>query len=56
MKLREIACLTQQELADKIGMSVITLSRIEHGKQKPRPSTKRAIAKALKMKPQDIEW
>lgn len=55
-ELREKACLTQQELAAKARISVTTLSRIEHGKQTARPSTRRAIAKILKLNPQDIIW
>jgi transcriptional regulator with XRE-family HTH domain len=53
---REIACLSQKEVVDKAGISITTYSRIENGKQTPRPATRRTIAKILKMKPQDIQW
>ncbi len=32
-----------------------TIVDLEHGRHKPRPSTRRKLAKALKVRPQDIE-
>ena len=55
-ELRKIACLSQQEVADKGGISVITYRRIENEKQKPRPVNKRGIAKVFNVRPGDIEW
>ncbi len=55
-ELRTQNCLTQKELADKVGISVTTYNRIECGKQRPRPANKRRIALALKVEPQSIKW
>jgi transcriptional regulator with XRE-family HTH domain len=44
---RERRALTQQELADKIGITRVALARIESGQAQPRPRTTRALAKAL---------
>jgi transcriptional regulator with XRE-family HTH domain len=51
---REQAVLTQKELADKAGLTVLSISKIEQGYQEPRPSTLRKLAKALRIKPQDL--
>ncbi len=55
-ELRTQNCLTQKELADKVGIDVVTLSRIENGKQMPRPANKRSIALVLGTEPAAIEW
>lgn len=39
--------LSQEELAEKSGVSAIAISRIELGKQNPKPETLEKIAKAL---------
>lgn len=39
--------LSQKELSDKSGVSAIAISRIELGKEKPRPETLEKIAEAL---------
>lgn len=57
-RLRELrlqAVLTQAELGQKAGVSRTTVVAAEKGKR-PRPRTIRALAKALGVKPQDIEW
>jgi transcriptional regulator with XRE-family HTH domain len=46
--------LSQRDLAKLAGMQPSTLNRIELGKQQPRPSTLRRLARALKVKPQDL--
>lgn len=46
---RKAALLTQQELAQRAGLSLSTITRIEaHGFAGVRPSTQRKIAKALR--------
>lgn len=46
--------LTQQELADKLGMSVSYINRIENEKKIPNVSLAIRIAHALKCKVDDI--
>ncbi len=58
-ELREAAILTQQELADKSGVGRVTIALLEKGgyrRRGPYPSTIRKLAKALKVKPQDIDF
>jgi len=54
--IRERAFLTQAELAEAAGISLITLNRLENGKQKPSFKTIRKLAEALGVKPGDIEF
>jgi transcriptional regulator with XRE-family HTH domain len=52
---REAAGLTQQQLAEKAGIQVGTLSRLENGRQdNPHGSTIGAIAAALGVTRQDL--
>jgi len=51
---REYRSLTQQELADKIGLTRVALARIESGTSQPRPSTRRALAKALGIRVEEL--
>lgn len=44
---RERRALTQQELADKAGITRVALARIETGGADPRPSTTRKLARSL---------
>ncbi len=46
-KLRDTRALTQQELADAVGIAPQQLSRIENGHMRPRPQTIRRLAEAL---------
>jgi len=46
-ELREKACITQEELAHKVGVSVFTISRLERVHHKPRIRNLRNLAKAL---------
>lgn len=54
--LRNKAILSQRELAALTGMAAATINRIENGKQKPIPRTVRTLAKALKVKPSEIDF
>ena len=55
-ELRERAVLTQAELADLAGVTPATVSDLEMGKRKPRPSTIRKLGRALKVKAAEIEF
>jgi XRE family transcriptional regulator, regulator of sulfur utilization len=52
--LRTRKGLTQEDLADKAGVTVRTIQRIENGSTSPRPYTVRTIAKALETAPEDL--
>lgn len=53
LELRERLNLTQGELADKSGISVRTIQRIEAGTV-PKGYTLKALASALKVEPEDL--
>ena len=55
-ELRERQFLTQGELAQKAGLGRDTVNQIERGKQKPYFRTVRKLAKALGVKPGDIDF
>jgi putative transcriptional regulator len=44
-KLREVLLITQQELADLLGVSIVTVNRWENGKYEPTMKEKRKLAK-----------
>ncbi len=44
-KLREVLLVTQKELADYLGVSVVTVNRWENGKYEPTMKEKRKLAK-----------
>ena len=52
--LRERRMLSQQELADRAGVSLFTVQRIERGEGGVRPKTGRAIAAALDVGVEDL--
>jgi transcriptional regulator with XRE-family HTH domain len=52
--LRIRRALTQQELADRAGVSSNTLNRIELNKAEPHMSTLRKLAKALDVDPSEL--
>ena len=55
--VRERLFVTQEELAERTGMSRATISRIESGQQRPRISTVRKLAAALGVSPEKlIDW
>jgi transcriptional regulator with XRE-family HTH domain len=53
-ELRERRMLSQQELADRAGVSLFTVQRIERGEGSVRPKTGRAIAAALGVSVEDL--
>jgi transcriptional regulator with XRE-family HTH domain len=50
--LRERRALSLAELSEISKVGRVTINRVENGKQKPRPRTIRALARALKV---DVE-
>jgi transcriptional regulator with XRE-family HTH domain len=52
--LRKRALLTQQELADKSGVGVTTIIRIERNQVEPHGSTIRKLAEALGVEPHEL--
>ncbi len=60
LKLREVRehlFVTQEELAERTGMSRATISRLESGLQRPRISSVRKLAQALGVPPERlVEW
>jgi transcriptional regulator with XRE-family HTH domain len=52
--VRERRALTQQQLAEKAGISRPTLTRIEACLQDPYPTTVRKLAEALGVDPVDL--
>jgi DNA-binding XRE family transcriptional regulator len=53
--LREYMWLDQRELAEKVGVSRVTISHIERGRRPfPHPNIIRALAKALGVAPKDL--
>jgi transcriptional regulator with XRE-family HTH domain len=51
---RDQAVLTQRELAEKAGITVLSVSKLERGEQIARPRTIRALARALHIRPQEL--
>jgi transcriptional regulator with XRE-family HTH domain len=54
-ELREKKFMNREELAYKANISMMTIVRLETGKNVPRYKTIKALAKALKVKPEEIE-
>jgi transcriptional regulator with XRE-family HTH domain len=52
--LRKRALLTQRELADKSGVGVTTIIRIERNQVEPQGSTIRKLARALSVAPEEL--
>jgi transcriptional regulator with XRE-family HTH domain len=52
--LREHEALTQQELADRAGLTINAISRIEQGKASARLTTVRKLANALGVHPSEL--
>jgi transcriptional regulator with XRE-family HTH domain len=52
--IRKRALLTQQELADKSGVGVTTIIRIENNQVEPHGSTIRKLAEALGVEPYEL--
>ena len=53
-RLRDERALTQEELANKAGLTVAALSRIERNNAEPRPTTRRKLAEALGVDPSKL--
>jgi transcriptional regulator with XRE-family HTH domain len=53
-KLRELAVLTQAELAERVGVSVTTISHWETGSKRPRASNIRKLAEVLSVNPREV--
>ena len=53
-ELRERNALSQRDLARLAGIAVNTVLDAERGRRRPRPSTRRKLAKALNVPPRDI--
>jgi transcriptional regulator with XRE-family HTH domain len=52
--LRKRALLTQRQLADKSGVGVTTIIRIERNQVEPHGSTIRKLADALSVAPEEL--
>ena len=55
-ELRELRALSQRDLARLAEVDETTIIDLEKGRRPPRPSTRRKLAKALKVRPQDIDF
>ena len=53
-ELRERAALSQEDLAGKSGVSRATIARLEAGERPARPSTRRKLAEALGVLPDEL--
>lgn len=53
-KFREKRLLTQIELADKSGVGRTTIIRIEKGELNVRPRTIKKLARALRVRPEEL--
>ena len=52
--IREKALMLQTTLSDKTGLTVATISRIEQGHRLPHFSTRRTLARILKVTVEDL--
>jgi transcriptional regulator with XRE-family HTH domain len=53
-RLRNELALTQAELAERVGITVSALSRIERDEAQPRPKTRRRLADTLGVSPREL--
>ena len=53
-RTRQLAGLTQSQLAEKIGVHVLTVTRYETGKITPRPATLHRLGDALGVDPSTL--
>lgn len=53
-ELRQRASLSQQELAERSGVSRATIADLELGRRHPQPKTRRKIAEALGVEPHEL--
>jgi DNA-binding XRE family transcriptional regulator len=54
-QLREVLLITQQELADLLGVSIVTVNRWENGKYEPTMKMKRKIVELSKTNNIELE-
>jgi transcriptional regulator with XRE-family HTH domain len=55
-EVRHKLALSQRDLAKLAGVDESTIIDLELSRRVPRPSTRRKLAKALKVKPEDIDF
>jgi len=55
-QLRDNLALAQRDLAKLAGVAPSTIVDLETGRRSPRPSTRRKLARALKVLPNEIEF
>ena len=55
-ELREAKGLSQDDLARLAGVGRNTVWGLEAGERKPRPSTRRKLARGLKVRPEAIQY
>ena len=55
-ELREAKGLSQDDLARLAGIGRNTVWGLEAGERKPRPSTRRKLARELKVRPEAIQY
>ena len=55
-RLREERLLTQEELAERVGVTPLTVSRWENHKRRPRLKSIRKLAKVLKVDAKDLQF
>ena len=53
-ELRTLNALTQEELAERAGITATALSRIERNEAEPRQSTLRKLSTALGVEPREL--
>ncbi len=53
-EVRERKFITQEELANRTGLTAATISRLENGLNRPRLSTVRLLAEALNVEPAEL--
>ena len=53
-QLRERATLSQEDLAERSNVSRATIADLEGGKRSARPSTRRKLAEALSVRPDEL--
>lgn len=53
-ELRDKASLSQEELAERAGVSRATIAALERGKRTAQPKTRRKLAEALGVAPHEL--
>jgi len=53
-ELRDRASLSQEELAERAGVSRATIADLELGKRNPQPKTRRKLAAAPGVEPREL--